>query len=570
MRLITFSVTNYRSITKAHKIHLDNFTVLVGKNNEGKSNLLTALNIAMHILIEHGRQDTAYPNFVRHFRQTRLNTGKFYNWERDFPIQLQNENTTLESKFTLEFELDENELTEFKKYTKIEGNNNLSIEITINENNKISISNVKIGSESHTENSRSIAEFISDRLSFNYIQTIRTDTTIINVLEDVINEDLDKLNLNSDYKSAIEKIAELENEVLNNLSKQLIAPLSLFLPNLKNVKIIQENSSYRRTRYRGNIDVLLNDGIETSISVKGDGIKSLVALAILNNRHNPNNTSIIAIEEPEAHLHSGAIHSLIKVILNISHNNQVIISTHNPLFVQRNNIKSNIIVNNNSATSANNIMEIREILGVLPQDNLRNASHVLVVEGETDRIILSKILSIKSKIIATAIKNNNLVLKPLNGVGNLEHDILDLKTSMCKFLILLDYDTAGKKAIENAKSKELITEKDYKLTICRGLPEAEIEDCINTDLYREIIQRNYNVTINSSLFKNNKKKWSDRMKDTFKNQGTPWDENIKSDIKVDIANIINEKQKIDDILIPKKSDFIDSLVNTLENLLNIK
>ena len=34
MQLVNFSVTNYRSITKAHKINLQNITVLVGRNNE--------------------------------------------------------------------------------------------------------------------------------------------------------------------------------------------------------------------------------------------------------------------------------------------------------------------------------------------------------------------------------------------------------------------------------------------------------------------------------------------------------------------------------------------------------
>jgi hypothetical protein len=573
MRLKIFSVTNYRSITKAHKIHLDNFTVLVGKNNEGKSNLLTALNVAMQILIEHGENYSVHPNFVRIDRSSprwaRRNMTRLYNWERDFPIHLQSKSSPSKSRFMLEFELNDNELSEFKAFTKIEGDKNLTIKIEIDKMNKISIRSVKIGSKYHTKFSRNIAGFISDKLSFNYIQAIRTDTTTINVLEDVINEELNKLNMNSEYKSAIDRIVELESEVLNELSTQLIEPLSLFLPNLKDVKIIQESPSYRRTRYRGYIDVMLNDGIETSISFKGDGIKSLVALAILNNRHNPNNASIIAIEEPEAHLHPGAIHSLINVILSISNNNQVIISTHNPLFVQRNNIKSNIIVNDSKATPAKNIIEIRDVLGVLPQDNLRSASHVLVVEGETDKIILSKILSIKSKSILSAIKNSNLVLKPLNGVGNLEHDIVDLKNSMCKFFILLDNDQAGKEAINKAKSKELITEEDFKLTICNGTPEAEIEDCINKNLYKELIQEKYNVDIDKPSFKN-KKKWSIRMKDTFLNQGTPWDEKIESEIKSLIAESVYKEKKLDDILISQKSGFIDSLVSTLEKLLKIK
>ena len=55
MKLVDLSATNYRSITNAHKITLQNLTVLVGKNNEGKSNLLTALNVAMTTLLFHCR-----------------------------------------------------------------------------------------------------------------------------------------------------------------------------------------------------------------------------------------------------------------------------------------------------------------------------------------------------------------------------------------------------------------------------------------------------------------------------------------------------------------------------------
>ena len=58
-------------------------------------------------------------------------------------------------------------------------------------------------------------------------------------------------------------------------------------------------------------------------------------------------TSIIAIEEPESHLHPDAIHSLVDVINGVSENHQVVITTHNPLFVQRNAVSENVIVNEN-------------------------------------------------------------------------------------------------------------------------------------------------------------------------------------------------------------------------------
>lgn len=47
MELVNFSVTNFRSITKAHKVSVSDTTVLIGRNNEGKSNLLRALDVAM-------------------------------------------------------------------------------------------------------------------------------------------------------------------------------------------------------------------------------------------------------------------------------------------------------------------------------------------------------------------------------------------------------------------------------------------------------------------------------------------------------------------------------------------
>lgn len=50
MNLSYFTVSNYRSITDAYKIDLQNLTVLIGKNNEGKSNLINSLNLAMNIL----------------------------------------------------------------------------------------------------------------------------------------------------------------------------------------------------------------------------------------------------------------------------------------------------------------------------------------------------------------------------------------------------------------------------------------------------------------------------------------------------------------------------------------
>ena len=74
------------------------------------------------------------------------------------------------------------------------------------------------------------------------------------------------------------------------------------------------------------------------------------------------------------------IHTLCEVINRISEKNQVILTTHNPLFIQRNHIKSNIIVDKGTVYEAKNIEEIRKILGVRVSNNLKSSNKVLVVE----------------------------------------------------------------------------------------------------------------------------------------------------------------------------------------------
>jgi putative ATP-dependent endonuclease of OLD family len=78
---------------------------------------------------------------------------------------------------------------------------------------------------------------------------------------------------------------------------------------------------------------------------------------------------VIAIEEPESHLHPSAIHVLRKVINELAQKYQVVITTHSPLFVDRSNIRSNILVKDNRAVPAKSVDQIRSILGVRASDS---------------------------------------------------------------------------------------------------------------------------------------------------------------------------------------------------------
>ncbi|MBQ7435157.1 MAG: ATP-binding protein, partial [Oscillospiraceae bacterium] len=150
--------------------------------------------------------------------------------------------------------------------------------------------------------------------------------------------------------NATATIERLQQRKLDQISAQLITPLQQFLPSVRDINIhIQKER--RRAALRSSAEVVINDGTPTPIQQKGDGIKSLTALAMLNITNQADRISVIAIEEPESHLHPESAHQLYETILALSEHHQVILTTHSPLFVNRSNIKANIIVTDGKATS---------------------------------------------------------------------------------------------------------------------------------------------------------------------------------------------------------------------------
>lgn len=559
MKLVEFSVTNYRSITAAHKIKLEELTVLVGKNNEGKSNILTALNFAMTAVILHSNSEG---KMISNSAPEKL-----YNWERDFPLQLKNRKNGLESIFRLIFQLNDSEISELHRKTGIRGNEAIPIEVRIGKENKIRIKVPKKGTSSYNQKSSQITEFISKKITFNYIVAVRTERMAIDALQAAISSELRVLEENEQYAKAIEQINELEQGALDNIANKLVSPLQSFLPTLKNVFIVRDSDWNIPWYFRQDIDVILDDGNATSIRNKGDGIKSLVTLAILKDRQKTSGASVIAIEEPESHLHPGAIHSLVEVVHKMTENNQVIITTHNPLFVQQNKVSSNILVDHGTARPAKSIAEIREILGVLPSDNLRNARYVILVEGQDDKISLEKILSNSNSVIKGYLANNELVIKPLRGAGNLLHDLADLKNSMCRYVVLLDNDKAGREAATKAIDQGLLKHNEIRYTICNGSPESEFEDCIRPDIYAQKIKEIYGVMLDRTEFHSNNK-WSERMKNVFFSQGQQWSSIIEEKLKILVAESIpNTFENVNTVLIEQKSGFLDGLITITENML---
>lgn len=141
MRLASITVEKYRSIIKAYKIALDATTVLVGPNNEGKSNILFALNAAMKVLTREslilpGKLDSKSGFVIR----TRL-----YDWNRDFPIGLQDAQPEGSSIIALDFDLTDEERRAFSSEVNSQVTGKLSLKIEFKRDQKAKITINKRG-----------------------------------------------------------------------------------------------------------------------------------------------------------------------------------------------------------------------------------------------------------------------------------------------------------------------------------------------------------------------------------------------------------------------------------------
>ncbi len=534
MKLLSFKLRNFRSIRNA-TVPLSNLTVLIGPNNEGKSNILHALITALDILALMGRPFTRPAGGIQIPRSL---LRQCYEWERDFPVDLQTKEPDGGSTFNLVFELTEEERDSFQREVKSGLVGTLPIEISVDAKFSVSFKVPKQGrgAKAKTQKPDTIARFIGKRLEYDYIPAVRPAEKSQRIVEEMVARELSQLEGDPALQNALQEISRIQQPILDQLSKSIQATLSGFLPEVTGVEIhISEDR--RSQALRQSCEIILNDGTPTQLRYKGDGAQSLTALSLM--RHTTERAALgrhllLAIEEPESHLHPNAIHQLKSVLQEISGKRQVVITSHCPLFVDRANIRSNIIVADGKAAPARDVIEIREMLGVRASDNLRHAELVLLMEGEDDRRAIIALLGHHSNLLDTALHQGHLAVDSMAGASNICYKIGLIRDSLCETHCFLDDDDAGRDAFAKAEREGLITMRDVNLAVCAGMQQAELEDMYDAQLYAGMVLNTFRVTLNHPKF-STAKKWSVRMSETFRAQGKPWDDGVQSRLKAAVS-----------------------------------
>lgn len=570
MKLVSFSVENYRSITTARKIPLSKYSLLVGANNEGKSNILHALTLGMNALIEWHRQirRTADGRVIRSIIPQGM--GRYgrigYDWEVDFPVSKQKRSTiNSTSNITLEFALDENETIQFKEEIKSNLNGTLPLQISFGQRSfDVTVKKPGRGQATLTRKSTRIADFVSRRIRFEYIPAIRTAQSASKVIATLVEKELHKLEADEDYAGAVAKIEELQQPVFDELANTIQSTVANFLPNVQSVEL----KSRREARYRSlrrEVDIIIDDGNLTSLERKGDGVQSLVALALMRHasaQSDDDASTVIAIEEPESHLHPRAVHELRAVIEALAENNQVVLTSHSPLFVNPHDLSNTIVVKESRAAPAGHVSEIRDALGVRFSDNLENARMVLLFEGSDDITALRSILKSRSQIITSAIDLGTLTFDSLGGASGLRQKASFYLSGACSIQCFLDDDLSGRSAVKKAIDDKILKLRDINLCTVPHLEEAELEDLYDKSVYAEDFNAEFGVDIKGKILGKKKIKWSKSTEQLFKMAGKPWDNEIKASVKNWLA--IYASMHPDKILKEQLAKPIDSFVQSVE------
>lgn len=560
MKLIKFSVRNYRSILEAYKLSLGSYTVLVGPNNEGKSNIVRALALSLAVLTR-----------SRVYRRTRRSPARYlrtgfrfdYEWTRDFPISLQQRNPTGRSECNLELELTTVDFTNFREQVGVNLSTNLNVKLGFGPED-VSIEILMKGPGKKVLNDRrdKVTEFIKTHIASEYISALRPPEMALEIIDNLLQQELATLENDCNYQRLLGNLQELQRPVLENIATKLKTTICEFIPGVKNIYLSNEQLSQA---FRSSANIIIDDGAQTDLSSKGDGIISLTTISLIKHVSEAglgDKSLILSIEEPESHLHPEAIHGLRQVLKDISNKQQVIITTHSPIMVEREHINQNIIVQNARASKAKRIEDIRGALGIQMADNLIGAYLVLIVEGEEDRDLLLSFLSAKSTTIKNAINRRFLTIDHLAGASNLQYKVTYYKQNVYNIHVFVDNDEAGRKAIDEALAKNLIEDTEYNLASCQGMQNSELEDLLVINCYAGAIQDKFDVNLDQPRFRSNKNKWADRAEQLFRLSGKLWNKSVKMQVKRAVVDACIKPGV--NALNPHHTGPIDALISSLE------
>lgn len=390
----------------------------------------------------------------------------------------------------------------------------------------------------------------------------------------------DKIQL-KDFAEAPESNLPLKNmfylagyETKQKIS-QVVAEIEKDGNKRKNLKktLSKKTTEYLNTKWaehKISIDVDIEGDLSTSVSVqdkadedhyfdmadRSQGFKQFVSLLLsisISSASGDTKDHLILIDEPEVHLHPSGVRFMLEELLEIGKHNYLFISTHSNFMLDRDMKERHYLLSKdkNNLTTSNQIetdedINDDEVLQTAFGINVISdflSPHKLLVEGETDKMLLQKALELTKKdhdILITNGTGSNIV-----ATASLlsYHDITPT--------VVVDDDDAGKKAkVEINKINKNFSGKVHTIRELNGniISDGSIEDTLAMTYVQSEANKVFrtNSIANISLVNT-----------------SPYCEQIKTHLNREITEQKGKKQKVDGILATIKYKLAENYNPTL-------
>lgn len=303
-------------------------------------------------------------------------------------------------------------------------------------------------------------------------ETKSKETTSFGKLVKILFSQIEASEEFNEIQTAFEKLNKMlnrqlvtseENETIIDERLESVKKLELDIENVlqesfSNIKLELQIPNPELKQIFNSTQILIDDGIKSTIDYKGDGIKRSLVFSILRtyverlNSSNNNPDYIFLFEEPELYLHPNGQRILYNVLEKLSNKDQVFVTTHSPNFFSATAKETCFVKIYKDITSTPPCSKAKEInfvqnssykdaFQIICYENSAPAffsKKVLLVEGDSDLIFLKGLSPLINKTYC--FDKLNIPIIRISGKNNIKRFINFYQHFDIEVFSLLDRD----------------------------------------------------------------------------------------------------------------------------------
>lgn len=503
MKLTAVHVQSYRSLVEPVSMDIgDGLNALVGKNNCGKSNLLTAITLAMDPESPFDKdRDTpqqmawSVPRIVLDFyvHGSTSSENTLLKYAQHYEVAAgAKESATFASKRSVRF------IVEFRngirqEYFQAAGAGSRRLATDDDRLQRL------------IKQFRKTVRFVLVRSgeSLDSLLSGRFRDILRLVLRDHLRDSME-----SAQKARHEYVEELQNKLLAPLQGEVASVVSRVFSEIQQSSLIPAVPKIDQTL--ADMRIELADGAATDLVEKGAGVRGGVLLALLTYLSTQSRQSVIlAVEEPESFLHPGAQEDLRDGLEELAVRKDVtlLVTTHSPFIISRReasqvvalrkdldgktNIRDIASGSEHRSTSVSDLFRdpgIGDLLTEAMEVSESGYKAVLVVEGVTDEQYLR---------VAATMGNDSRFLDQILVVACKGADKVALQAILLRSRVsipvfaMLDHDEQGRSAAEKLESLGKMKSERKIISLSGYGCNPKLSDVEAEDLWPERLLRNF-------------------------------------------------------------------------------